>query len=514
VSNELSTTTANSPEPPAPLDGKQYFFAGSSLMVLKYIVDTLVAGLVFHSPWSFLDYLIPGASYTLGTLVQAKLVFYLCMLGIALPFTVVGVYLTARRLRSARLPVALMFLFFVPVMNLIFFLLLCFMPERSRKNETLLTADDSSSNTLVPPAVPSQGDARSQLWADAFTEHDMYLPRRDNLATQAGPTLLSKLIPEDDKQAIWRAALLPLPIGIATGALAVFALGSYGWGLFVGCPFAVAIAAPLLYAYHKERRLMECIRVSTLSLFMLCSAILVIPIEGVICLAMASPLIVAIGVIGGLVAWMVQHRDRELPKLPSMFACFIGLVAAVTVAEASSCPHFPLYRISSTVDIDAPPERVWSNLIDFPPLPPPEELMFKAGVAYPIRATITGRGPGAVRRCIFSTGAFVEPITTWDAPRRLAFGVVEQPAPMRELSYRELHPRHLDNYLVSKQGEFLLEPLAGGRCRLIGTTWYENHMDPGVYWRLWSDSIIHGIHMRVLMHVKHLSEQRELTLRP
>jgi hypothetical protein len=33
-------------------------------------------------------------------------------------------------------------------------------------------------------------------------------------------------------------------------------------------------------------------------------------------------------------------------------------------------------------------------------------------------------------------------------------------------------------------------------------------MWPAGYWRLWSDAIIHRIHVRVLTHVKHLAERK------
>ena len=39
--------------------------------------------------------------------------------------------------------------------------------------------------------------------------------------------------------------------------------------------------------------------------------------------------------------------------------------------------------------------------------------------------------------------------------------------------------------------------------------WYRHHMWPAMYGRLWSDSIIHRIHLRVLNHVKGLSESEE-----
>ena len=115
---------------------------------------------------------------------------------------------------------------------------------------------------------------------------------------------------------------------------------------------------------------------------------------------------------------------------------------------------------------------------------------------------------GAVRYCVFSTGAFVEPITIWEPRRRLAFEVIESPAPMHELSpYDDIHPPHLDNYLRSRRGEFRLTPLPGGRTRLEGHTWYELDMAPAIYWQPIADAVIHRIHLRVLEHIKRESER-------
>ena len=61
-------------------------------------------------------------------------------------------------------------------------------------------------------------------------------------------------------------------------------------------------------------------------------------------------------------------------------------------------------------------------------------------MACPISAEIEGKGVGAVRHCIFTTGAFVEPITVWDEPNTLAFDVTEQPPPMKELSPYDIRP--------------------------------------------------------------------------
>jgi hypothetical protein len=79
----------------------------------------------------------------------------------------------------------------------------------------------------------------------------------------------------------------------------------------------------------------------------------------------------------------------------------------------------------------------------------------------------------------------------------------------RLLAFLAIHPAHLDHYLQSRQGEFLLEGWADGRTRLVGTTWYSNRMWPAAYWNLWSDYIIHRIHGRVLTHIKKLAEAPE-----
>jgi hypothetical protein len=115
---------------------------------------------------------------------------------------------------------------------------------------------------------------------------------------------------------------------------------------------------------------------------------------------------------------------------------------------------------------------------------------------------------GAVRRCEFTTGAFVEPITVWDAPSRLAFDVTEEPVPMEEWSpYSRVYATHLQHYFRSRRGEFRLTALPGNRTRLEGSTWYTLDVHPNFYWRLWAEGFVHTIHARVLDHVARLAEE-------
>ena len=118
----------------------------------------------------------------------------------------------------------------------------------------------------------------------------------------------------------------------------------------------------------------------------------------------------------------------------------------------------------TTVGINAPIEVVWNEVIAFSKIDEPEELLFRLGIAYPIDARIEGEGVVAVRHCNFSTGSFVEPITHWEPNKKLAFDVLEQPHPMKELSpFDHLHPPHLDWAVRSIQGQFILDHDEKGR---------------------------------------------------
>jgi hypothetical protein len=162
----------------------------------------------------------------------------------------------------------------------------------------------------------------------------------------------------------------------------------------------------------------------------------------------------------------------------------------------------------TVVEIAAPPEVVWRHVVTFPDLPPPTELLFRAGVAAPTRARIEGTGVGATRYCDFTTGSFVEPVTAWEENRLLAFDITEQAPPMTEWSpYRQVNPPHLDGYFRATHGEFRLMPLPGGRTRLEGRTVYVVDMFPQRYWTLPAGRIVAAIHGRVLRHIAALAEE-------
>ena len=277
----------------------------------------------------------------------------------------------------------------------------------------------------------------------------------------------------------------------------VYRIEEYGVAMFVLTPLLIGLSATVVYGYGRTITLTEASRIafSTLCVFLL--GLVVFAMEGMICIAMAAPIVLLFTFVG---AWLGKML---LDRMPGKSLLSIGVLAAAIPSLAITEGGEPrVAPVVTSVIIDARPEEVWEQVVAFPRLTEPDEFLFRAGISYPIEATIDGEGVGAVRHCTFNTGSFVEPITVWDPPHLLAFDVEQQPAPLRELSFWDIDAPHLHDTFVSQRGQFRLTALPDGRTKLEGTTWYYHDIRPDFYWRWWSDYIIHRIHERVLEHIK------------
>ena len=477
-----------------------YFLAGLTLLVVKFGLDWLVARLVFERDWTLSNYLAAPANTIRALMVtEPDRVFFATLLVLALPFIWIGVALTVQRLRAAKLSPDLAVLFFVPVVNLLFFVILSLLPTQPEPVAPTVGAGPSE-QFARPGALPAQTPAK-------IVDVD------PSLRNIMGPVRFARFRAAHrriTKGNPWPSAAVALvisvPMALAFVYFSVHTLRNYGWGLFVGMPFCLGFGSVVLYGLARPQSFGNCIGVAMLATTLVGVCMLFAAIEGFICLLMAAPIGYFLTFVGAVVGYAIQSRPWTSQESPFLMLALILTLPTLMGAEALAQAEPPLIQVRTTIEIDAPPEKVWQHVVSFPTLPEPEEWLFRAGVAYPIRAEIHGQGPNAIRHCVFSTGTFVEPIEVWQEPYLLRFAVTDQPCPMVEWSPFDIHPPHLDHYLVSRRGQFELVPLPGGRTRLEGTTWYSNRMWPAGYWQLWSDHIIHQIHQRVLEHIKRQAE--------
>ena len=174
-----------------------YALVGAIGFAVKHNLDRIIATIGFHRPWGLFNYWVPMRS--IGRITQLSrhdAVFLETMVAAALPFIWVGVVMTFKRLRSAGLPTSLVVLFFVPFVNLLFFLVLCLAPELSF-------------HATYDSANPPQS------------------------------SFLQRIIPDSQWGSAALSFLFTVPIGLGVVLLGTNVLMTYGWGLFVALPFAM-----------------------------------------------------------------------------------------------------------------------------------------------------------------------------------------------------------------------------------------------------------------------------------
>lgn len=438
---------------------RDYFIHGVCLTLVKFVGDVALVGFASGRTWHFADYVQPLRTLTMTVRADTIAPRWLlpAMAFWMLPFLWAGLSLTVRRLRDAGLPLFVVMFFFVPYINYVGMLVLASMP----------TAD--------PPSPQRLG--------------------------RAGMVEL-----DTDR---WTAAGLGIVCGLAIGLLlmwlSVTGFRQYSAGLFVGAPVLMCAVTSFVFVRRCPGASRAHTNLAAMVMLMCVAGVaLLAAFEGIVCIAMAAPLAAGAGWLGAELGAFIARAGQDRTATTIMGSVALPLMMWLTPGGTSGAVT---HQVLSVVEIDAPPEQVWPRVIAFSPMAPPTDLIFRLGVAYPMRARIDGAGVGAVRYCEFSTGAFVEPITAWEENRRLAFDVRQSPPVMRELSvYANVSAPHLQGFLNSRRGEFRLVPLAGGRTRLEGRTWYELDMAPEGYWQLIGDALIHRIHERVLAHIKAESE--------
>jgi hypothetical protein len=445
------------------LERKSFLLWGSALLTLKMYVDALISWVVFDQHWTPFHYLSTEQVRIAVSGIDLESPYYITMLLASIPFVVVGVFLTLLRLRAASLPLWLTFLFFLPMINLLFFVVLCALP---------------STDSTKPIAKLDGASAANDTWQEQATKTDFLA-----------------------------AVLVGSLLGLGLVNVNIYAFRVYGAGLFVGLPFCIGLVTPMLVRRDCKVSFAQSLGGAALAVFLTALGTVLTAMDGFLCLIMAAPLWLVCALMGGFVAHSVQSRVPNQRWSAILIVVLMLLLPALMCAEATFEPQAPVYKAHTSVYVRAPVERVWASVVSFPDLNTPDNWFFHFGVAYPIGASINGAGVGAIRRCRFSTGDFVEPITVWEEPFRLAFDVTENPPPMREWSpFEGIHPPHLDGYFVSKRGEFRLIPISGELTLLEGTTWYQQRMWPTEYWRFWTNMMIQAIHQTVLEHVRVLSE--------
>ena len=297
-----------------------------------------------------------------------------------------------------------------------------------------------------------------------------------------------------------RGVFWGLSIAVAAEIVFTLAFGQFGIALFVGSPFLVG----LVTAYYAARDgHPHPLIVAQVALLLASTVLFGFAFEGLFCLLLAYPLAALAVVIGGGVGIVIARRSKRQGTALSSIALLPLLFAAETAA-----PPSVVFGDTRSIEVAAPPAAVWKAIVHMGTIVKAPAAPFGWGLAYPVAGRIDGRGVGAIRLGVFSTGTAYERVTRWQPNRELWFDVLSDPPMMRETNpFGPVRSAHLEGYFATHDARFTLTELSGSRTRLTLTTSHELKIGPTAYFLPIARWAVDENKRRVLAHFRDRAQQ-------
>ena len=146
------------------------------------------------------------------------------------------------------------------------------------------------------------------------------------------------------------------------GYISIYYLKEYGWTIFVLIPIIIGFLPPFLISTQKEISVKEAYQLSFSTLGLSLLALLIFALEGLICIAMALPILAILTWMGAFIA--IQFSKNIKPNTPLIV---IGITLLSITSMSFDVINKPqeLIPVRTTITINAPIGRVWENVISF-----------------------------------------------------------------------------------------------------------------------------------------------------
>lgn len=268
--------------------------------------------------------------------------------------------------------------------------------------------------------------------------------------------------------------------------------------------FVTYVADPFKTRRHRDYLAMPfwiLLAVIVLSLFLLQ--------EGVICILLLAPLWLVSGLVGAELTYRLRRRNHD-----GRSYC-VALIALPLVAMQVE-PHVVIPVDTATVTreivIDAPAGAIWPLLRGIPDVRPDEGLWTLAhslvGLPRPLGAQLPADGVGADRFAAWEHGIrFRERITDWEAGRRIGWTFIFDD--IAGWAYTDRHLMPDSAYFRVTDGGYRVEPLPGGRHRVVLHTSYRIQTPVNGYSRLWGELFLGDVENNILAIIKQRAERAQ-----
>lgn len=272
-------------------------------------------------------------------------------------------------------------------------------------------------------------------------------------------------------------------LGVCVGVLTavVFGLGGFalvynnvnnvfnqmGAVLFILVPFVTGFATALV-----TRRL-EILFASLIIALLFCTAILLLlGLEGGVCVLMSLPLIAVGLTVGALLGLLTRYltkqwRQERQARFITLAVLPFFLIGADRIEKSQFSPR--VETITNSFVTDASREKAWEQLKTFDRIEGTKGLLMTIGLPVPVSCSMSGDGVGATRTCYFEQGHIEERVTEWNPPGSMKFEVTTFDVPGRPwLSFKDA------GYELTTEN---------GRTVITRKTTIVSRLAPAWYWR-------------------------------
>ncbi|MEO6103991.1 MAG: SRPBCC family protein [Pseudoxanthomonas sp.] len=189
------------------------------------------------------------------------------------------------------------------------------------------------------------------------------------------------------------------------------------WSFVCLVPLLIG-ALTVYFPGGRQRSLVYALIAPWISILMFVGGTALLLIEGSICIAMALPLFLATGSVGGLAMWGVLRFYRPSPSTMAMLLVLPLLGGAW---ERNQPLPQVLHTADASLQVAAAPEEIWqliNHAYSIQPAEMREGLAYRIGVPYPQSAQTVETAQGRVRKLRWDKGVrFDEPISDWEENR-------------------------------------------------------------------------------------------------
>ena len=302
-------------------------------------------------------------------------------------------------------------------------------------------------------------------------------------------------------------ARVGLVSGVLYGLAARLAVSFDGWGggllaMTLGFLFVV----PVVIGYLTVRPVVEpSFRFRFFAPWLTCALVilgsLLFGLEGAICVVFATPVMLLLASLGGLIAGGQSAPTRaDLPVAVLLPWVVIGLERGIPV---------PTEHVVTTtqIEIAAPASAVWPLVVSVDSIRDGERrpaLFTAIGFPRPIAATLDHPGVGGVRTASFDHGVvFREAVIEWVPERRLRFTIDAKAVPTTAL---DPHVTIGGPFFDVLTGTYELQPLSAARTLLVLTSEHRVSTRFNAYAGWWADRIMTSVQRNILVVLKERAE--------